>query len=487
MARLNAHQLAPAGAVYRSVSAFGLRTDLQLPAGVWQIGIIAVALLLGAFASVQPKLAVGAILGLVLGAVVLSSLAVGLAVLVALSFFEDYSEIAGGVSLTKVVGLLLAVALLAAIAVGRQEEREARDLVARQPALVVVVGLFMAWAAISLVWAERWHSGTPTLGRFALNFALFPIAFAALRTRRHVVWLFAVFVASALLSVGFGLLQEPDPSKPWVGRLGGAGLNPNQLGGMLAVSVVLAAALAANRRWHPVTRIGALAAGAGCGAGLFLTVSRGALLGLGVSLLVAPFAVGRGRRAAAFVLIVLALAGTVGWFAAVASDADVDRITHPEGSSGGSGREDLWRVGWRMAEAHPVTGVGVGNFQVSSIHYLIEPGAVLRDEYILDRPLVAHNIYLHVLSELGIVGLTLFALLLILSLGTMLDAARAFSRQGDPTFEILARALFIAVVGLLAADFFSSQLLSKQLWLLLATGPALQAIAHRRDRDTPAA
>jgi O-antigen ligase len=480
MARLNIRQVAPAGAVHRPFGAFGLRPSLQLPNGFWQVGVTGVAIVLGAAAGVQPKLAIAAMLGLVFVAVVLSSLATGLAILVALAFFEEYSEV-GAISLTKLVGLLLALALLAAIAAGRREEREALDLVARQPALVAVVCLFTAWATISLVWAESSHAGAAQLGRLALNFSLFPIAFAALRTRRHAIWLFSVFVASALLSVGFGLTHPPDPSAPTVGRLGGAGLNPNQLGNLLAVSVVLTAGLAASVRSHPLARVAALGAGAGCAAGLFLTVSRGALLGLGVSLLVAPFAVGRGRRAAAIVLSGLVLAGAVGWFAAVASSGDVERITHPE-EAGGSGREDLWRMGRRMTEAHPITGVGVGNFPVASIHYLIQPGAVLRDEYILDRPLVAHNIYLHVLSELGIVGLTLFALILILSLRSMLDAARAFSIQGDRTSEILARTLFIAVVGFLAAEFFSSQLLSKQLWFLLATGPALQALAYRQAR-----
>jgi O-antigen ligase len=481
---LSIRQLVPAGGAHRPISAPGLAAG-RLTARY--TAIVAIALVFGIFAGIQPKLAIGAALGLVFFAIVVSNLAVGLVALVALAFFEEYSELSGGVSLTKIVGLLLVLALLAAIAAGRPEERQARDLVAQHRGLVVLATLFIAWATISLVWAKQWDAGTETLGRYILNVALFPIAFAALRTRRHVVWLLSVFVASALLSVAFGLVNPADPSKPWVGRLGGAGLNPNQLGQLLAVAVVLAAGLAAaNRRWPPtLAKMAALAAAAGCAAGLFLTVSREALLGLGVSLLVAPFAVGRGRRAGAVVLSALVLAGALGWFAAVASQSDFERITNPA-ANGGSGREDLWRMGWRMTEDHPVTGVGVGNFRVSSVDYLIRPGAVLRDEYILETPLVAHNIYLQVLSELGVVGLTFFVLILLLSLRSMLAAAREFARQGDYTSEVLARALFIAVVGLLAADFFSSQFLSKQLWLLLATGPALYGIAYRQARTSRA-
>jgi|SRR5262245_5301732 len=480
MARLKVRELAPAGATPRPIGVLAGRSA-QLPVSVWQVGAFSLALAIGLLAGVQPKLAVAAVIALVFAAIVVTNLAVGLVALVALAFFEDYSTLAGGVSLTKLVGLLLALSLLAAIAVGRKEEREAWDLVAHQRTLVVVAVLFIGWATISLVWATRLSAGTEVLGRYMLNISLFPIAFAALRTRRHVVWLFSVFVGSALLSVIFGLMHPADPSKPWVGRLGGAGLNPNQLGQNLCVAVVLALGLAAaNRRWPPpIAKVAALAAAAGCAAGLFLTVSREALLGLAVSMLVAPFAIGRGRRTAAVVLSAAVLLGTVAWFTTVASPDDVARITHPE-ANGGSGREDLWRMGWRMTKAHPVTGVGVGNFRVDSVNYLIEPGAVIRDEYILDTPLVAHNIYLQVLSELGVVGLTLFVLLLLLSLRSILAAAREFARQGDFKSEILARTLFIALVGLLAADFFSSQFLSKQLWLLLATGPALYGIAIRQ-------
>ena len=45
--------------------------------------------------------------------------------------------------------------------------------------------------------------------------------------------------------------------------------------------------------------------------------------------------------------------------------------------------------------------------------------------------------------------------------------------------DLLSRILVIGLVGYLAALFFSSQLFEKQLWLLLATAPALLAIAQR--------
>jgi hypothetical protein len=45
--------------------------------------------------------------------------------------------------------------------------------------------------------------------------------------------------------------------------------------------------------------------------------------------------------------------------------------------------------------------------------------------------------------------------------------------------EMLARAWLIGMAGMLAADAFLSAELDKQLWLLLAVGPALLALARR--------
>jgi O-antigen ligase len=103
----------------------------------------------------------------------------------------------------------------------------------------------------------------------------------------------------------------------------------------------------------------------------------------------------------------------------------------------------------------------------------------VNDAYIVDTPKEPHNIYLAVLAELGIVGFLLFATILVASLVAAMGAAWQFARRGKPVLEFLSRTLFIALVGYLAALFFSSQLFEKQFWLLLAMAPALLAIAQR--------
>ena len=131
-----------------------------------------------------------------------------------------------------------------------------------------------------------------------------------------------------------------------------------------------------------------------------------------------------------------------------------------------------------MAEANLVTGVGAGNFRDSSAHYVLtEPGAIANTEFIIDQPRFAHNIYLEILAELGVIGLALFCALVGAAIGTGVRAARRFGRDGDAEMALLSRAVVVALVALLAMDFFLSDQFSKQLWLLLALCPAMLSIA----------
>jgi O-antigen ligase len=111
---------------------------------------------------------------------------------------------------------------------------------------------------------------------------------------------------------------------------------------------------------------------------------------------------------------------------------------------------------------------------------------ILRDEKIIATPDVTHNTFLQIQTELGIVGLMAFLGIVATSLVSMVRAARTFARRNDWRLEILCRGTFVALVGLLAADFFISEMYSKLLWLLLALGPVLLGVAMRSPAERPA-
>jgi O-antigen ligase len=206
--------------------------------------------------------------------------------------------------------------------------------------------------------------------------------------------------------------------------------------------------------------------------GLVSTLSRAGLFAFAFVLLAGVLFGGRWRRRSATFLLV-GVTAVVLYFVALAPSSALHRVV----SGGTSGRSTIWTVGWRMFEANPVIGVGAGNFQVSSVHYLERPGLVTAAFFIIDIPKVAHNIYLEQLATLGVPGLIAMVGIFIAGVSAALRAAHIFERLGDRPMEIMARCSILGLFAFLSADFFASELLSKQLWLVFALAPALLKLA----------
>ena len=437
----------------------------------------AAAAAVGLMAGIDPRFAIAAALSLGFVLLVLSDLYVGLVLFTLLTFIAQVPTVAGpGLSFAKIAGLLLAISWVATLAT-RQDARS--DFMSAHPGLTYVVVLFLSWSAVSQLWAEDSGQALTSFSRLALNAVLFLIIFTAVRTPKQAIGFVGAFVAGATLNALYGLLFAPsDPAT--ASRLSSSITNPNELASILVAALALSFGLAAALKDQPLARVAALGAGALCTAGIFLTGSRGGLVSLAVALAAFLVVGARWRGRLLIVVLAVALAG-VGYFNYVASP---ETRAHVSTVGSGTGRLDLWTVAWRMVEEEPLHGVGAGNFQVSSVHYLLQPGALARSDYIVGAPKVAHNTYLELWAELGLVGLTLFVFLAGFCLYSTLKAANSFARQGDARMEVIARALFVALAGLLAADFFGSRLTNKEVWLLFGLAPALLAIA--RSREGPA-
>jgi O-antigen ligase len=427
------------------------------------------ALLMGVLAGVNPALAVGLTVGLVLLVIAMANLTAGICLLAFLTFLDTIlpADAQGALSVSKLVGLVLVLSWFALITAGDPERREQ---IFSPPAFVFLLISFVGWAAVSAVWAEDSGAAIDATTRYLPNAMLFLIVFAGVRTREQLLWVVGSLVVGAVVAAVYGMVAGPPPDDPGRVAIG----NANETAASLVAGGTLAAALVFALRGKPVLRLLTTIAVPLCVFAVFLTLSRGGLVALGASLIAAIVVAGR-RRGVVLGLAAAAVVATVIYFGAFAPAEARNRVLELQG---GTGRTDIWTVGWRMVEDQPLLGVGAGNFPVASIHYLLEPGALMRTDFIVDNPKVAHNTYLNVLAELGVVGLALFLAVIAFPLWWAARAVGFAARAGDRQLEVLARAMVVVIVGLLAADFFGSRQYSKQLWLLLGLCPVLLQISR---------
>src|SRR3954452_10660474 len=436
------------------------------------IGMGLIALGVGVLAGISPQLAIAAALGLSFAALVVANITVGLCLFTVVSFLDILSNIGGSVGITKLIGLLLVLSWFATISTRGEN---GKDFAAAHPTMTYLLAMFVAWSTFSFVWAESPSVALGTSFRYFQDLLLFLIVFTGVRERRHAIWVAAAFVGGATIAAVVAIIYRPDPGQYDVARATGTIGDPNELAAVLVAGLLLAGALVVILKRSPALRVAAATAMLLCAGGLLVTFSRGGLIALGFAMVAGVFIAGRWRRVALGALVLVSVTGLT-YFAVLAPQASRDRVLKADG---GTGRTDIWKVGSRMVSDHPVRGVGSGNFKISSIHYVLKPGSIKYD-FFIDHPKVAHNMYLHVLAELGVVGLLLFVSIIAFALMSALHAARTFAEAGDEDMDLLTRAAMLAVLGMLAADFFLSGQLSKQLWLLLGLGPAMLAIAKTR-------
>jgi putative inorganic carbon (HCO3(-)) transporter len=248
-------------------------------------------------------------------------------------------------------------------------------------------------------------------------------------------------------------------------RVGGPIGDPNDFAFFLVPAVPLALALRrSGRRAWPYDLAAATVL-----LGIVGTLSRGALVGVAAMTLFALLARMIRLRAALAVGAVLGIALVI---TANAFPELVDTSLHQKEYVAGqnvSERLDLWSAAGRMTIENPVLGLGPGSFSLYHRDYMDN----LPDD--INHPLdVAHNTYLEISSELGVLGLLSFLALLVTA---YTGAWSRWRRDGDP----VAAAVCAGLVGTAVAAAFVTEQYYLPLWLLSAFGAALSLDRSRED------
>lgn len=270
--------------------------------------------------------------------------------------------------------------------------------------------LFVASAAVSYLWSlypEGTLNQTVTyLQLFMLVWLIWELAPQALQQKR----LMQAYVLGTYVSGSDTIYNYLANDQSAYQRYAGAGLDANDLGLMMALSIPVSYCLLIQEKgWKAwVYRLQLVLAG----TTVLLTASRGATLACLVAVAIVPLTHARltARKKVALLLTLAILIVGVLVFVPATSWQRLSTVPSEFEHGTLTGRTVIWTAGWQIFREHPYIGIG-------SNAYRLIVSRVLRDPIRLDDPTSpappAHNTFLSVLVEEGVVGFTIFAALLI--------------------------------------------------------------------------
>lgn len=302
------------------------------------------------------------------------------------------------------IGTFARVIGMAAFAAGAAAAVQRRTL--RLPSLALLLAAsYVAWSGLTYFWSLAPQATAARFITLAQLFAMLWLIWEFCRTPLAQLRLIQTYVAGAALSSVFTIIRCARGQQTYYRRYATPGFDPNDLGLTLALAIPMALYLA--------FRIGGRAAWlirlvvALISVGILLTASRTALiaacLGFAFALLtwrIAPLS----QRLSAAALLALLILGAV----RLAPPASRERLaTLPAELTRGTlhNRTQIWKAGIRVFKTHVLAGVGAGAYPEAVRPWLGRP-SVPGHEY------NAHNTYLSVAVETGVVGAALFGLLL---------------------------------------------------------------------------
>lgn len=377
------------------------------------------------------------------------------------------------------VGQLGVLAGLAGLAVMRQKLTKA--------AFLWWAFALTAWGALSATWSPF---PSVVLDQMENPIKLLLVAFLgvnAVRSRAQYETFAAYVVFWFLVYPTRGTILNYLSGNTRLGRAAWNGefANPNVLAAAALVPLSLALTIILTSSVRGLRVLMGIAV-AGFVTVILLTQSRAGVLALCL-LITLVIAASRQRaralfRAAVLVIVVLALAPSSIWLRVLGLGAVVSgdvAAADPEGSA--QGRMRIAQTAIRIIADHPLMGTGRGTYPLMNARYNPSSGAY-----------DSHNTYLHVTSELGIVGLVLF-LGMVWQLIRSTRATLRAVRVSMPAYAASLRVLLAGFVAFLCSGIWGSYDTYSLFFVMMAAlysyarlpyaGPSVPYLRATRDRS----
>jgi O-antigen ligase len=390
---------------------------------------------------------------------------------------EDYFQIPGlPISLMKLVGLLaMGAVVLHFIAFRRQQ------ILVRAPQNGP---LFAFMGAVLLSGLLGMDDRTVLKDAFRLSrvLTIYPMAIYLIdspRALRRVLWIMCIagFICSV---VGINDFYAWRTTHEHDLRISGTMHNTNEFAATMILIALVAIHLwrsekSSLRRWILIIMSGTIV------YAVTLTASRGAMLALGVSIVILVLQQ-RNRVQTLFVLVIFAAIvllvmptsarERIGLTADNGASADELTISSRDAST--RNRMSYQVLGMRLFLQRPVTGIGLGNFgnayDRSEFRWLNEQTETGQ------RSREAHNMYLEILVGTGLMGMLPFMSLLYFTIRDFIRTCR--NLLPNSSLKFMSQGLLAGFGAFLAASLFLSEQYEKYFWLLIALAPVVLRLAQ---------
>lgn len=274
----------------------------------------------------------------------------------------------------------------------------------------ICIIMFVLWGIVSFFWSNDKSLALVLINTLIQLLLMFLLMSQLVNSKQILMRVLQSFVLGGWVS-SIGIINSYFINQdPYSQRFSAGFFDPNELGIILVISIIMSWYLSLQIKNTILTIINRIYIVLGAFS-VFLTGSRTAFLALIVSFIYILFLTGfkRWKKTGFSLKIILSAILIFNVVRLVPANSMERLLTTTSNLETGdfNSRQDAWMGGIKLLKDHPFMGVGLGSFR-----------SALESKIGLN--MVAHNIYISVSGELGLIGLFLLLLIIILKLRKIL-------------------------------------------------------------------